>query len=219
MIRGLRADSSGMAQGNKFEIRRMHDPVKRQEGAARGEGGAGVQDRERPCDAPKADTPRAFVEVAQNDRRPHRVALQRSADRVELAAAGGAQKAEVDRNDPQRSGRLEIDDHRTARFMSRQVEMFQPADPDPGPRQKRIAVPAKADGIATDGQGLQPGDGRDPVARQGRRPLAQAKVGLLQRHDVCPQRRDPRQHPVCIPAQVGPKALADVPGGEAQCGR
>lgn len=196
----------------------MDDPVERQEGAARGEGRGGGQDHEGPGNPAKAHALRAFVEIAKDHGGPQRVALQGDADRIQLAAAGGAEEAKMNRDDPQGRGRVEIDDHRAARLVPWQVEVFEATDPDAGSREKGIAMPAKADGVAADRQGLQPRGGSDPVARQSRRPVAKAEVGLLQRHDVGLQRGDPGQHPIGVSAQVGAKALADVPRGDAEAG-
>ena len=146
------------------------------------------------------------------------MALQGRADRVQLAAASGAEETKVHRDDPQGRRRVEIDDHRAARLVPRQVEVFEATDPDARPRQKGVAVPAKTDRIAADGQRLKPGGGGDPVPRERRGAVAQAEVGLLQRHDVGLKGGDPGQDPVRIPAQVGAKAFADVPGGDAEAG-
>lgn len=196
----------------------MHDPVERQERAARGEGRRGGQDHEGRGDPAEADAARMFVEITNDHGRPRRVTLERDADRIELAAAGGAQETEMHRHHPQGRGRVEIDDHRTPGLVPGEVEPFQPADVDAGTREERIAVPAEADGVRPDGQRLQPGRGGDPVARQGRGPVAQPEVGLLQGEDVGPERGDPGQNPFGIAAQVGAEPCADVPRTEAQAG-
>ena len=67
----------------------MHDPVQGQERAARGEGRRGGQDHEGRGDPAEADAARMFVEIAEDHGRPRRVTLERDADRIELAAAGG----------------------------------------------------------------------------------------------------------------------------------
>ena len=80
------------------------------------------------------------------------MALQRKADRIQLATPGGAEEAEMDGHDPQGPGGVEVDDHRSARFMPRQVQPVEARKVDAGPGKKRIAVPAEAYGNAPDRQ-------------------------------------------------------------------
>ena len=130
----------------------MDDPVQRKERPARGEGGCGRQDHEGGRDAAKPDPTGMFVEIAQDDRWPHREPLQGGTDGVELTATRNAEEAEVDRHYTQRRWRVEIDDYGPARLKSRQVQPVKAGQMDARARQERVAVPAKADCIATDGQ-------------------------------------------------------------------
>jgi hypothetical protein len=209
---------AGVGQRHEVQIQGMHNAVERKEGQPRGIGGRGGQDHEGSGDAAKADPQRAFVEIAKDHRGPHRVALKGSADGVELAATGGTKKAEVHRDDPQGHRRVKVDDHRTAWLVSRKVQVVDACQMNARSRQQRIAVPAEAYGIAANGQGHQPRHRSDPVARQGRRAVAEAEVGFLQRHDISAKCGNPGQDPFGIAAQVGAKALPDVPGGDTQGG-
>ena len=216
MVGRLMPGQPRQAERNEVEISRVDDPVEGQDRPPRGEGGLRGQDHEGCGDAAQAHAAGMFVEIAKDHRRPHRVTAKCRLDRIQLAASGRPQEAKVDSHQAQRRRRIQIYQHGTPRLMPRQVKMFDPAEMNARPRQKRIAVPAEAYGIAADGQRLQPGHRDNPVARQGRGAVAQPSVSLLQRHDVCPKCCDPGQHAVRIAASVGADRLVDVPRGNPQ---
>jgi hypothetical protein len=218
VVRGLRAPGAVLGQGHEGEVAGVGDPVQWEEGPSRWIGGSGRQDDKRRRDPAETDAMGMFVEIAEDHGGSGRMAAERGLDRVKLAAAGGTQQAEMDGHDPQRGGSVEVDDHRPARLMPRQVQPVEAGKMDAGSGEQRVAMPAETDGIAPDGQGFKAGQGGNPVTRQGRRSVAEAEVGLLQRHNIGPEGGDPRKYPVGIAAHVGAKRLPDVPGRDTQGG-
>ncbi len=212
MVGRLMSGQPRQAERNEIKVGGVNDSVERQDRPPRGEGGLSGKDHEGSGNAAKAHAAGMFVEIAKDHRRPGGMPPQRKPDGVKLLAAGGAQQAEVDRHNAQGGRRVEIDDHCAARFVSWQVQPLYPADMDAGAGENCIAMPAKADGIAADGQRGKPGQRGDPVTRQSRGAVAEASVSLLQRDDVGLQCGDSGQHAIRIAAPVGADRLVDVPG-------
>lgn len=214
----MRAGTARMGQGHQIQIGRVHDPVKRQEGLARREGGGGRQDDEGRCNAAEAHPTGVFVEVAKDDRGSGRMALQSGADRIQLTPPRRPEQTEMDDDHPKRRWCVKVDDHRPARFVAGKVQPLKPTDMDVRARQKGVSMPSETDRVAADGQRLQTGQRADLVLGQSRRAISEAEVRLLQRDDIGLQGGDSGEHPFRVAAPVGTKALVDVPRGHAQAG-
>lgn len=218
MVRGLGTARRRVDQGHKIKVRRMDDPVQRKKRPPRRKGRGGRQDHKRCRKAPKTDAARVFVEIAKDHRRSHGMAPQSGANCIKLTATRCTQQAQMDSHHPQRRRCVQIDDHRTAGFMSRQIQSLDRREANAGAGQKGITVPSQTDGVPTDRQRLQPGCGHDAVARQSGRSVAQSEVRFLQGNDIRVQIGDPGQHALGVAAQVRSQTRPYVPGCDAQGG-
>ena len=161
--------------------------------------------------AAKPDLSGPFIEITKDDRGPRRQRIECLTNAVQLQAARLAQKAQMHADDTQVR---QVYGDSTARFQSGQGVAVDLAGDQVRSGEHGDAVPSKADVIVGHGKRAQAGAGLDHVAWQGRGARAQTKIGLLQDHHICVERRYGRQHPQRIAAKIGAQAGTNVVTGK-----
>ena len=139
--------------------------------------------------------------------------FERRQNAMRLPQPPQAQKAQMHADHADQAvADAQVRQHRAPRLQRRQDQAMVIQHLDSLAHQDRVAVPAQATRQAAERHRLVGRVVTDPFRRQGRGPLAEPAIDLLQGDDVGIDLRQYRQHPVGPAAPVGTDALADVVG-------